>query len=103
MQSCWHGENMSNAFEGWSILELMGHRKLAGFVTIEELGGAALIRIDVPGENGNAATQYYNPAALYCMTPTTEDMARKVAKGNQPTPVTRWELPAAQELEGEDL
>lgn len=89
---------MTNTFEGWAIVELMGHRKVAGLVSSEEVGGVALIRIDVPGDNGvNVATQYYNPTALYCLTPTTEDLARKVARGNQPAPVTRWELPKAVE------
>jgi hypothetical protein len=43
------------------------------------------------------ATQFYSPAALYCLTPTTEEIARAVALRNQPEPVTRWELPPARE------
>lgn len=84
------------AFEGWAILELMGHRKLGGYVREQNVAGAGFIRIDVPlarGE-GNAATQFYAPGALYCLTPTTEDVARRFAAGCQPEPVTRWELPA---------
>lgn len=81
-------------FREWAILELMGHRKLAGLVTEQELGGAKLIRIDVPGEDGVIATQFYGGGAIYCLTPVTEELARRVAKGNQPAPVTRWELPA---------
>jgi hypothetical protein len=37
-------------FEGWAILELMGHRKLAGFVREQQFAGAGMIRVDVPGE-----------------------------------------------------
>lgn len=81
-------------FAQWAIMELMGHRRLAGFVTEEEIAGAGLLRIDVPGEDGKAlATQWYNPAALYALTPTTEEIARAVAKANRPEPVQRWELP----------
>jgi hypothetical protein len=85
------------AFEGWAILELMGHRRLAGRLT--EVPGGALagfIRIDVPGE-GDAvvATQFYAPSAIYCVTPTTEETARAVAASSRPAPVQRWELPAA--------
>lgn len=36
-------------FEGWAILELMGHRRLAGFISQVEMFGAAMLRIDVPG------------------------------------------------------
>lgn len=84
-----------DAFEGWAILELMGHRKLAGYVKQEEIAGSGFLRIDVPGEgDGAIATQFYSPSAVYCLTPTTEDMARKVAAGCRPQPVQRWELPA---------
>lgn len=89
----------ASGFDGWAILELMGHRRLAGKLT--EVSGGALagfVRIDVPGE-GDAvtATQFYAPAAVYCITPTTEETARAVARGSQPAPVQRWELPPAPE------
>ena len=81
-------------FEGWAILELMGHRRLGGYVREATIGGASFIRIDVPNGDGPvAATQYYAPASLYCLTPTTEAIARAVAKSNMPAPVARWELP----------
>jgi hypothetical protein len=91
-------------FEGWAILELMGHRKLGGYVSQEVFAGAGLIRIDVPGEDGKwVAAQLYSPSALYCLTPVTEDVARRFAKSMQPEPVTRWELPpASKEDEQED-
>jgi hypothetical protein len=89
-------DGQGNAFEGWAILELMGHRRLAGYVREVEIAGAGLLRIDVPGAGAEPiATQFYSPASLYCLTPTTEEMARAVAKRSRPEPVHRWELPAA--------
>jgi hypothetical protein len=85
------------AFEGWAVLELMGHRKLAGYVREQNVAGAGFIRIDVPGDQGSIATQFYSPGSLYCMTPVTEDIARRFAAGCRPEPVTRWELPPARE------
>jgi hypothetical protein len=80
-------------FEGWAILELMGHRKLAGILSEEEVAGAAMLRIDVPGEGETiVATQFYAAAAIYAITPVTEEIARAVAQSYQPAPVTRWEL-----------
>ena len=38
----------SGAFEGWAIVELMGHRRLAGYVRQAEQFGAAMLRLDVP-------------------------------------------------------
>jgi hypothetical protein len=85
-------------FEGWVILELMGHRRLAGWLSEQEIAGEGFLRLDVPADQGTLlerkATQFYRPAAVYCITPTTEETARQVAKLGQPAPVRRWELPA---------
>ena len=117
-------------FQQWCILELMGHRRLAGLVTETEVGGATFLKLDVPGENqpcpvctdtvktllvidgqehevcpqcGGSrtvphweASQYYSPSAVYCITPTTEEIARQVASRNRPEPVHRWEFKAIE-------
>lgn len=84
---------MSETFDEWAFLELMGHRKLGGKVSEATLAGAAFIRIDVYTEGAEAAaTQFYSPSAVYCITPTTEDLARGYAKQNVPRPIERWEL-----------
>lgn len=82
-------------FEQWAILELMGHVRLAGRVTEEELFGAKMGRIDIP--NGDRfTTQYFGGGSIYRLTPTTEEIARNVAANNQPRPVQPWELPAGR-------
>jgi hypothetical protein len=91
----------SSLFEGWCLLELMGHRKLAGYVTETTVAGAGFIRIDVPGPDVAAvATQLYAPAAVYAITPIAEDLARRFALACQPEPVSRWELSPASESSG---
>jgi hypothetical protein len=85
---------------GWAVLELMGHRKLGGWVTEEVVAGQAFVRIDVPGPETPddpagekaVATQFYSPAAVYCITPSTEDLARGLAASHRPAPVARYEL-----------
>lgn len=37
-------------------------------------------------------TQFYSPGAVYCITPTTEDLARKMGAQSKPRPVARYEL-----------
>lgn len=82
-------------FEGWCVVELMGHRKLAGFARQVDLFGASMLRLDVPAdEESIAATQFYSAAAIYCLTPTTEEIARGLARRARPEPVSRWELPS---------
>jgi hypothetical protein len=87
-------------FEGWCILELMGHRKLGGFLLEQSIGGASFLRIDVCDTNGKpTASQLYNPSAVYCITPTTQEIAISYGANNIPQPVTRWELPALKAVE----
>lgn len=90
-----------NGFRTWAIMEIMGHRRLGGFVSEESVAGAGLLRIDIPatiepGDSSVTMTQYYAPSALYCLTPVSEEIARAFAVNNRPVPVQRWELPAPQ-------
>lgn len=82
-------------FADWVILELMGHRRLAGYLTEVEIAGRGFLRLDMPTGDETSATQLYNPASVYAITPTSEETARAVARLSQPAPVQRWELPAA--------
>lgn len=72
---------MSEPYNGWSVLELLGHRRLHGLVQETTLAGAGMLRIDVyegPAETP-ALTQYYPPSSVYCLTPATEEACRKAA------------------------
>jgi hypothetical protein len=91
--------------KGWCVLELMGHRKLAGYVSDDD----GLLRIDVydqdpelePEEAAErdfqrvkpVATQWYGRQAIYCITATTKDLCVRYAKGLRIEPIGRWELP----------
>src|ERR1700687_4479556 len=98
-------ENMEQAkFEGWAMVEMMGHQREIGYVTTEYFGGAALFRVDVPEipereieldrpeyiggrmvpegskvkrESAPGRTRFISPSALYAMNPCTEEVARK--------------------------
>jgi|GEM_PF-1580645 hypothetical protein len=79
-------------FEGWVILELMGRRRLAGYLRCQQIGGAPFIRIDVPRGADPSVTQMYRPEAIYCITPTTEVIARALGQRERPEPVSPFEL-----------
>jgi hypothetical protein len=86
-------------FDSWCLVEVFGHQKIAGRVTEETVGAAAMIRVDVPETGGGPAyTKYFGNAAIYSMTPTTEEIARAAAaqieRYNQPVPYAP--VPAAQ-------
>lgn len=86
-------------FASWAIVEIMGHRRLTGFLTEQEIGGRPMLRIDVLG--ANPVTQIYSPEALFCITPVTEETARRAAGLNQVAPVRLWELPEGPDVPGD--
>jgi hypothetical protein len=79
-------------FSGFAVLELMGHRRLVGFLSEATIAGAAFIRIDVEDADGTPTTQFYAPSAVYAITPTTEAIARRAARTNSVAPISAWEL-----------
>lgn len=73
--------------KGWGILELMGHRVLAGRISEVEEFGTKLCRIEVPlGDAPAGSTEperfvemKYGGGAIYCLTPVEESVARERA------------------------
>jgi hypothetical protein len=97
----------SEKFEGWGIVEILGHKKFAGRIGEQVIAGAALVRVDVPetqhtrlvpGFGGTVVettapyTKFIGVGSIYCITPTDEDTARRAAavieRYNDPLPVT---------------
>ena len=75
------------AYEGWAMLELMGHRQRVGRVQEVEMFGGKLLRIDIPTEGGDV-TEFYGCSSIYAMRPIAEDVARDAAKRyGDPRPV----------------
>lgn len=94
------------AFDQWGIVEVMGHKKFSGHITEQQIAGAALVRVDVPevvnarGETVPAYSKLVGVASVYCITPTTEEVARKAAQAlaayeTDPLPVY---IPAERQL-----
>lgn len=69
---------MAERFEQWGIVELMGHQRTAGRLTEETIGGASMLRVDVPDGEG-FRTAYYGSSALYALHVTDEKVARAMA------------------------
>jgi len=96
-------EGKADPFKAWAILEIMGHRKYGGLVTEEQIAGVAFIRLDIPESDGQpAVTQFYQPASIYCLTPTTEATARAMGRRFRPEPVSRYEVPGLLAAAPED-
>ncbi|MGB0888749.1 MAG: hypothetical protein ACPGWS_00570 [Solirubrobacterales bacterium] len=68
------------SFRQWAVVEVMGHRRFAGFVTVETIAGP-MVRVDVPAVEGRLGfTKMLSPQSIYAITPTTEAIARRAAK-----------------------
>ena len=91
-------------FAVWGILELMGHRRLGGFIQEAQIAGASFLRIDIHRGEG-VVTQFYAPGAVYALTPTDEAIARAVGQ-HVDGPVHLWEarmlLVAGEESRDDD-
>ena len=75
------------AYEGWAMLELMGHRQRVGRVQEVEMYGGKMLRIDIPIEGGDI-TEFYGCTSIYALRPIAEDVARDAARRHgDPRPV----------------
>ena len=79
--------------EMWAVVELFGRQRVAGLVTEATIGGQSFIRVDVPAAGDKSGmTKFYGNGAIYCITPTTEGLARTAAEQFRPRPVTEYDL-----------
>ncbi|TXH46021.1 MAG: acetyltransferase [Desulfurellales bacterium] len=107
---------MTTSTDFWAIVEVMGHKKFAGRVTEQVIGGASFVRVDVPASGDELAySKLFGAGSIYCITPVDEQVARAVAPKCGESPVSVWNLPeewqtkirarslpAPQESAGED-
>lgn len=89
-------ENHVSKNGAWMLVELLGHNKIAGFVTEEQKFGQVLLRIEIPTcfEDGlvTYTTQFYGTHALYCATPINKNDAILLSKELRPTPFSKFDL-----------
>lgn len=76
----------------------MGHQSYCGRVTEQAIGGTSFVRIDVPelkypnGSINPAFTKLFGAAAIYCITPVSEETARLRMQQNRSFPMNTWDI-----------
>lgn len=89
---------MSEKFEAWGIVELMGHQRIAGRISEQVIGGGNLLRVDVPDGDDRFRSVFYGSSAIYALHVTDEAAARAAASGMGTRPAYAWELERLQKL-----
>lgn len=84
-------------FASWCLVELMGHRKLAGYVTDDMLAGVKILRIDEPdlGPDRPGRSVFFNTTAIYALRPATEELVMAMAPNWVTPEITEWSLPSS--------
>jgi hypothetical protein len=86
-------EQEQQKFEAWGLLELFGHQRIAGRLTEQTIGGVHFVRIDVPTIGDvQEYTRFFTQGAIYGMTITSEDVARRLATGLRARPISAYDL-----------
>lgn len=74
--------------EEWAIVEIMGHRRLAGRIQQVTRFGADMLRIDRPMKDGTFVTEFYGGSSIYAVRPCTEAIAHGAEESwNDPRPI----------------
>jgi hypothetical protein len=85
-------EQATYEVDQWGIVELMGHKVVAGKISKSEMMGKPLLRVDVPIIGNNPAfTQMYGEAAIYCITFVDEKTAIQTATACQTKPIVVYQ------------
>jgi len=95
-------EVAEDRFDVWAIVEMLGHKILAGRVTEHVVAGQAFIRVDVPETPQEAAfSKLLGPGSIYAISPCSQELARAAAASLHAEPIPVYipkALPAGPQL-----
>lgn len=116
-----------NRFDGWAIVDVLGHQRYVGYVTTETYGQVVMFRIDVPRLDARERvtvkpeyidgtfmtvgtivqedavegyTKLIGAGSIYSITPCTEEAALAAVEAVQPRPLMSAQLPPKRTLPG---
>ena len=82
-------DNLDGNTTNWGIVELMGHKVVAGQISKSEMLGKPMLRIDVPATSAYPEfTQFYGDGSIYWVTFVSEVVARMTAEQTKVNPVS---------------
>lgn len=73
----------------WVVLEIFGHKTVAGFMKLDDLAGKQMLRVEIPAVGDFPAfTRHYSPDAIYSITYVSEEAAVMVAAQIEDDPIS---------------
>ena len=81
------GENNEKFDSQVAMVEVMGHKRLFGYITEEEHGGTMMIRVDTKD-----FTQYLTAQAIFSITPITDTLYMNALEASE-KPIKEHDLP----------
>jgi len=91
-------DEQPSALKSWALVELFGHQRVVGLVTVDPPEFPGMIRVDVPDllKNGEVKrpgfTRYIGRSALYGVTPIDEATVRNMLPHVDGRPARPMEL-----------
>jgi hypothetical protein len=85
-------ETASESLQSWALVELFGHQRIVGKVTVDPVEFPGMVRVDVPDltKDGEVVrkglTRYVGRASIYGVTPITEQVVREMLPHVDGTP-----------------
>lgn len=65
----------------WAFVEVFGHQQIAGRLSTRKFGNDVMFQIDVSsGDKEMGYSRLFSPAAIFSVTPTTEEWCRNWQK-----------------------
>lgn len=81
-------EEKQEVFEQWTIIELFGHERIAGFTTEITIAGEGFLQVDVPKtEECQTYSTILSTRAIYSITPVTQVTALAAAEQFNKKPI----------------
>lgn len=75
---------VEEGLKSWALVELFGHQRIVGKVTVDPVDFPGMVRVDVPDllKNGEVVrqgfTRYFGRGAIYSTTPISEEAVRQL-------------------------
>ena len=76
----------------YAIVSLLGHKRVAGRCTEQELAGQSFLRVDIP-MGDRYETKLYGTSSIYSIEPVTEEAVKLVAEQLYSTPIRLYDIP----------